>query len=384
MHGRIDNNCGSSSITLNFLTIFQILQEQPKHGPATWNKCCPEEQVLTPTKTCEMMLGFVTRYVPPIINATFFNDCIEDSEVINFTMKPKIYIPQNPAMVYEESSNLDHLYILQNGSLLIVFDNMLGGYGIFNDYCLEIDPNTHTFFALAWTPDVHNEIVTGIVLSKFYKGIAFIMAISFCCLIITSALYMLVPRFRTLHGRSFALHTLNLALGYVFVAAMYFKWDGRSKMEGNQYLQYFISAAFMWQFTMCVDTVINVWYYIPKKISPIEGRHRGWIHFAIYVAFSQSIPFLFIIHHDKDSAPVNYYMSTLGEENHDDQWLFFGPILGIILLCVGMFGMIYYGFRKLNSIQSFAYIIRMKLRKQKRQEIALPFCSKEMEYVKDS
>lgn len=164
---------------------------------------------------------------------------------------------------------------------------------------------------------------------------------------------------------------------------MYFKWDGHSsKMEGNAYLQYFVSSAFLWQFTMCVDTLINVWYYIPKKISPIEGRYRGWLHFGAYVLFCQCIPFLFIIHHDNDS--INYYMSTVDAVDHGGQWRFFGPILGIIVLCIGMFAGIYYGFRKLNEIQSLAYIIRMKLRKQKREVIAMPFCSKEMEYVKDS
>lgn len=339
---------------------------------------------MTMGKTCEKVVGIPTAFRVPIINATFYSDCIEDSEVIDFYLPTAVYLPQNKSVIYNEREYNDQLYILQNGSLLIVFEDMQNGYSVFTDYCLDIDPESHTFFALVVSSAVSQEIVTGIVLSKFYKGIAFIMAISFCCLLVTSALYMIVPRFGTLHGRSFALHTLNLALGYVFTATMYFKWDGSSRMEGNEYLQYFVSAAFMWQATMCVDTLINVWYYIPKKISPIEGRYRGWIHFGIYVFFSQSIPFLFIIHHDKDSAPVNYYMSTLGEENHNEQWKFFGPIFGIIVLCIGMFAAAYYGFRRLNSIQSLAYIIRMKLRKRKCEQIEMPFCSKEMDYVKDS
>lgn len=326
-------------------------------------------------------MGILPKFNPPLINATFFKDCIEDSESFKFPIERKIYIPQDKSMLYDE----EQLYILQNGSLLVVFDNVADGYSIYTDYCLDVDQKTHSFFALVWTPEAQQQIRTGVVLSKFYKGIAFIMTFSFCCLLFTSALYLIIPRFGTLHGRSFALHALNLALGYVFTASMYFKWDGHSRMEGNGYLHYFVSAAFMWQFTMCVDTLINVWYYIPKNISPIEGQFRGWIHFAIYVVFSQSIPFLFLIASTgEDSSSVSYYMSTLDDENHDDQWRFFGPILAIILLCIGMFAAIYYGFRKLNSIQSFAYIIRMKLRKQKREDIPMPFCTKEMEYVKDS
>lgn len=336
------------------------------------------------TKTCIKLPEIIALFRAPIINATFFDNCIEDSEIINFTLPAEIYIPQKQTFQYDEADSLDHLYILQNGSLLIVFENMLTGYEIHSDYCLDLDPKTHTFVAMVSSDYEAPEIRTGVVLSKFYKGVACILTISFCCLIVTSALYMIVPRFGTLHGRSFALHALNLALGYVFTASMYFKWEPNSRMEGNEYLQYFISAAFMWQFTMCVDTVVNVWYYIPKKISPIEGKYRGWIHFAIYVLFSQTIPFLFIINPNNDTPEVNYYMSTLGDDSHNAQWRFFGPILAIIILCVAMFAVIYFGFRKLNSIQSFAYIIRMKLRKQKREEIEMPFCSKEMEYVKDS
>lgn len=336
------------------------------------------------TKTCEIGQGIVTKFRPPVINATFFVDCIEDSEVFTFPMEPRIYLSQNNSMLYDEVNYGDHLYILQNGSLLIVFDNMQGGYSIYSDYCLDKDPKTDSFFALVWTEDAEQQIVQGFVLSKFYRGIALIMTFSFCCLLFTSALYLMVPRFGTLHGRSFALHALNLALGYVFTASMYFKWDGHSRMEGNEFLHYFVSAAFVWQLTMCVDTVINVWYYIPKKISPIEGQFRGWIHFAIYVVFSQSIPFLFMIGSSEDATQTNYYMSTLDEENHNNQWRFFGPILAIILLCVALFAVTYYGFRKLNSIQSFAYIIRMRLKMQKKEVIEMPFCSKEMEYVKDS
>lgn len=366
-----------------FLT-FQISPEQPTFNNSTWNKCCPVGKTLI-GRDCEDSKELIKEYHPPIINATFYStECIEDSEVINFIMTPVIRMPQNQSLYYDEIMYGDHLYILQNGSLLIVFDNMMSGYGVYDEYCLDLNPETHSFFALVYTTDLEKQIVTGIILDKFYKGIALIMTISFCCLIITSALYLLVPRFGTLHGRSFALHTMNLALGYVITASMYYKWDGNTSMTGNDYLQYFVSAAFMWQLTMCIDTVINVWYYIPKNISPIEGRYRGWIHFAAYVIFSQTIPFLFIIRKDESDTPVSYYMSTLGETNHGGQWRFFGPILFIVVLCCGLFAVIYYGFRKLNSIQSFAYIIRMKLRKQKREEIEMPFCSKEMEYVKDA
>ena len=363
--------------------------EQPKFtNQSSWKKCCPEGMVLAEDKACVAIAeSEAIAFRPPIINATFFTDCIEDSETIDFLMRPLVYMPQNQSMLYDEGDYGDHLYILQNGSLLIVYENMETGFGVFSDYCLDINPKTHTFFALVYSPEMHRDIQTGVVLGKFYKGIAIIMVTSFICLVITSALYMCVPRLRTLHGRSFSLHGMNLALGYIIIASTYFKWEGNQKspMEGNAWLQYFVSAAFMWQFTMCVDTLINVWYYIPKKISPIEGKYRGWIHFGCYVAVSQLVPLFFIIHHDESSTTVNYYMSTLGEENHDDQWLFFGPILFIILLCVGMFVATYYGFRKLNSIQSLAYIIRMKLRRQKREdEVPLPYCSKEMEYVKDS
>lgn len=358
--------------------------DQPKFNvnSAKWNKCCPDGETLTTKRTCEKH-NITFAFRPPLINATFFRDCIEDSEVINYQMEAVPYLLSNKSLVYEEIQG-DHLYILQNGSLLVVYATMLDGYDIHSEYCLDIDPSTQTLFALVYTNGSELELKSGFYMSKFYQGIACIMIVSFCCLIVTAFFYVIVPRFGTLHGRSFALHSLNLAMGYIITSSLYMQWDGISKMGGNVYIQYFVSAAFMWQLTMCIDTIINVWYYIPRKISPIEGKFRGWIHFALYVIFSQSIPFFFIIHHGEDSADINYYMSTLGEENHDDQWYYYGPILTIIVLCIGMFVAIYYGFRKLNEIQSFAYIIRMTLRKQKKEEIALPYCSKEMEYVKDS
>lgn len=79
------------------------------------------------TRSCDLGDGLVTKFKPPIINATFYQDCIEDSEVINFNMKLEVFFSTNTSLLHEEVTG-ESFYILQNGSLLIVYDTMNTGY----------------------------------------------------------------------------------------------------------------------------------------------------------------------------------------------------------------------------------------------------------------
>lgn len=334
-------------------------------------------------KECVLASPQITAaFQPSIINATFYQNCIEDSEEVNFNLTMAFDSPCHNRTAFEYTVAAgDKLYVLQNGSLLVVYEEPESGYDIFSRYCLDVDMKTQTIFALQCEGDIVKEYRSS--LGKFYKGVAVIMILSFVGLIITGTLYIIVPRFRSLHGRSLVCHLFNLSMGYLLTSINYFKGVEENRNSEIHFIHYFISAAFMWQLVMVVDTCINVWYYLPKQISPVEGRHRGWIHFLIYFLFSQLVPILFTLHGESDND-VSYLLSTLSDDNHDDQWYFFGPILFIIVLCFALFVVVYFGFRELNEIHSLAYIVRMQLKRRNIEEPSVNLCSKEMQYVKSS
>lgn len=115
---------------------------------AKLKKCCPPDEIYLPSgggrDKCDIAN---VKFVPTVIEAVFFEHCIEDTER-NVTLNYEIGNPcgDDEALVYGEDYG-DNLYVLQNGSLLRV-DSDFSGFDIFDEYCLDMDRDTALLTAI--------------------------------------------------------------------------------------------------------------------------------------------------------------------------------------------------------------------------------------------
>lgn len=114
------------------------------------------------------------------------------------------------------------------------------------------------------------------------------MAISVPCSIIVAIVYVLLPDFNDLHGKSLSFYSLCLATGYLLLSYVLFSGDQRGIL--GYIIQYFMLAAYFWVLFMIIDIAIQVWIYLPKHI---ESNYEG-IRLIIYFMLSQGMPLLFV------------------------------------------------------------------------------------------
>lgn len=113
---------------------------QPKYtSTAKLKKCCPKGEMYLPSGDGKDKCDIENvEFVPVVIEAIFFENCIEDTEK-TISLDYEIGNPcgEHEALIYSKEYG-DILYVLQNGSLLRV-DDSFGGYDVFDDYCLDMD-----------------------------------------------------------------------------------------------------------------------------------------------------------------------------------------------------------------------------------------------------
>ncbi len=122
---------------------------QPKFTDlARIKKCCPKDEMYVPSgggrDKCDIAN---VKFVPVVIEAVFYEHCIEDMEK-SISLEYEIGNPcgNDEALIYSKEYG-DNLYVLQNGSLLRVDDDYTG-FDIFDDYCLDMDRDTAILTAI--------------------------------------------------------------------------------------------------------------------------------------------------------------------------------------------------------------------------------------------
>lgn len=125
------------------------IELQPKHTDfAKIKKCCPEGEMYLPSGRGRDKCDIANvAFVPVIIEAIFFEHCIEDTEKV-ISLQNEIGNPcgEHEALIYSKEYG-DNLYVLQNGSLLRVDDDFTG-FDIFDDYCLDMDRDSSFLTAI--------------------------------------------------------------------------------------------------------------------------------------------------------------------------------------------------------------------------------------------
>lgn len=135
----------------------QILDktQQPEYSvKAHIKKCCPWGQNYRTSSDGQSNCDHENvRFQVPLIDAIFYENCIEDTEQeisLNYVFGNTCInkqiagssvsaLPMEHAYIYSKAYG-DLLYVLQNGSLLRVDVNFTA-YDVFDNYCLDMDQN---------------------------------------------------------------------------------------------------------------------------------------------------------------------------------------------------------------------------------------------------
>ncbi|XP_050090570.1 probable G-protein coupled receptor Mth-like 14 isoform X2 [Anopheles aquasalis] len=281
---------------------YQKLPVQPMYVNSTASvirKCCPVGQRMLHDGTRYVECGkddFDSGPISPTfelkaIVAQLHEGCIEDrEEEINLRVLAGEPCPMDYGLIAYGKRTKDTLYVIQNGSLLVVLDQMLEYY-IYNAYCLDYDPADASVMAyvcvsdVALSPDVFNGQIVMLTL-------CLIMAVPL--LLATAFFYYVIPELHDVHGKALAMNCVNFAVALLLETYFQYRTHGH-RLDSDEvvlesYAEYFILATFFWLMVNIANNCFHAWYFLPKRQTPTSERKR----FLLYAIIAQLVP-LFII-----------------------------------------------------------------------------------------
>ncbi|XP_032599271.1 probable G-protein coupled receptor Mth-like 14 isoform X1 [Drosophila grimshawi] len=310
-------------------------------------KCCPLGENLDfyrENQSDSMCDGAVLSFEPTIINAVLFDNCIEDLEI--FTELP--YEVGNPcnsvtffsSFQYDDTEDL--LFILQDGSLLIIDKNGNESYTVEENYCLDQDKSGHMLAFICIT-QVDEVSKAKIII------VAVLMLVSMPCLLLVSYLHLTLRLLRNLHGWSLALMSLCLACGY-FVYSVVHIYGIPSGGFIGYVIQFFILSFFFWYLCICCNVLLNIWYKLPYYIQ----FNKTWtiLNFGAYCVFSITGPAILVSLTVQKGLPgmPSYFLQGLTESIRESQRYFIPPVSTILGLSFLVMVISFFGFQRIKSV----------------------------------
>uniref|UniRef100_A0A182PWE2 G-protein coupled receptors family 2 profile 2 domain-containing protein n=1 Tax=Anopheles epiroticus TaxID=199890 RepID=A0A182PWE2_9DIPT len=282
------------------LTICVKLPIQPTYvsrDASVIRKCCPQGESLMSEYSlylsCQGNSAFASAALPQAIVAQFYRECIEDlEEDIQLQERYGNPCPNEDAMVSFSARTNDTLYVIQNGSLLVIYGGKY--YDVYNTYCLDFDRTDGTLVGYVCAAEV--TVVADLVQGQLLLlTICLIVAIP--ALLVTALLYILVPKLRDLHGRALAMNCVNFAIALLLECFFQYRNRGNrmllDDMALENYAEYFILATFFWLLVNCANNCFHAWYYVPQgKHTKTSDKNK---RFAAYAVFAQLLPLLIIL-----------------------------------------------------------------------------------------
>lgn len=190
-----------------------------------------------------------------ILNATFYENCIEDNETgpkLNYTFSNACESKLNNVMIKYAQEYGDLLYVLQNGSLLVVDENF-ESYDIHPDYCLDVDREEGHLYAIVCV--FKSNFQTRILRAEAYLY-ALCLWLSVPCLFVTVFFYVKIGELRNLHGKSLACHCTCLAVAYILLGIVQIQLNVAFTM--TYFIQYSLISCICWLCVLCIDICIEI------------------------------------------------------------------------------------------------------------------------------
>lgn len=223
-------------------------------------KCCP------PGQSYELING--TRYhqcaaeaqpfYAPTVNATFYDECIEDEE--STVHMELLYgndcrhdsIDRNQTRLLYTHSNETLLYVIQNGSLLVINPDI--DYYIFDDYCLDMNRDTGALSAIVCDPRANSRQRILRLEANLYAVCLFI---SVPCLLVTAYLYLRVDDFQRTHGILLTCHTMCLAIAFILLIVTQNQTE--ISLVLTYVIQYSLLSCLCWLNANCCTIGFELW-----------------------------------------------------------------------------------------------------------------------------
>uniref|UniRef100_A0A182Q4X1 Methuselah N-terminal domain-containing protein n=1 Tax=Anopheles farauti TaxID=69004 RepID=A0A182Q4X1_9DIPT len=259
-------------------------------------KCCPRGESLSieHTKYVSCQKNNLSVTMPRAIKAQFYRDCIEDlEEEVALAVKYGSPCPIEGNLVGFGARMNDTLYVIQNGSLLVIYDQMVE-YDVYDAYCLDHDRTDGSLIGYVCPSQVR-------VMADVVKGQLFMFAVTLALavpgLLVTAALYMTIPNLHNLHGRALAMNCVNFAVALLLECWFQFRNGGKrmlvEDMVLENYAEYFILATFFWLLVNCGNHCFHACYSVPRG-AKFDKKEEN-VRFALYAVVAQLIPLLIII-----------------------------------------------------------------------------------------
>uniref|UniRef100_A0A182MXK3 Cyclic nucleotide-binding domain-containing protein n=1 Tax=Anopheles dirus TaxID=7168 RepID=A0A182MXK3_9DIPT len=321
-------------------------------------KCCPPGEILksehTKYMSCQKDARSAT--LPPPIVARFYRGCIEDlEEDIRLEVQYGSPCPIEGFLVSFGEHTNDTLYVIQNGSLLVIYGPEVD-YDVYDTYCLDHDGVNGTLVGYVCPSAVR-------VMPDVIKGQLFMFAISLILavpvLLVTAALYMIVPALHDLHGRALAMNCVNFAIALMLECCFQFRNRGKRMLVDDMvlenYAEYFILATFFWLLVNCGNHCFHTWYSVPR--AKTFNKQREDVRFVLYALVAQFIPLAIILAYSTTPSGLPAFKHYL-----------FIPIgvtlvLGLIFLLATAAGL-----RQLKRSYYDRFLIRCRLLEAKRED----------------
>ncbi|XP_052847090.1 G-protein coupled receptor Mth2 isoform X4 [Drosophila gunungcola] len=309
---------------------------------ACLNICCPWRQVYNSIKG-ECMVDHADNRTwpdPPMLNVTFANETIEPVNIFKqFAIQSFRPCPQMFSL-QPELYNFDEYRIFANGSMLRVDDKV---HIRKNEFCLvpTFVNDTDTYYSLnpanCDMADEHSTV-------KIINAYAMLFSIPF--MLLTIAVYLLIPELRNQHGKSLVCYLVGLSVGYTALCyvQLYTNIDAlgvKCKLFGYTAYFFFMSA-YLWLNVISFDLWHN--FRGTRGINRFQEKKR-FLFYSLY-SWGLAVVFLaFTFFAQEFTSWPSYLKPGIGDgtycwldmNNWSAMIYFYGPILAIVVANTIMF-----------------------------------------------
>ncbi|XP_055378846.1 probable G-protein coupled receptor Mth-like 14 [Condylostylus longicornis] len=306
-------------------------------------KCCPMGESLHPYdgpggRKCDYENK---TFVPKLITAALYENCIEDLEE-HYELEVEVGNPCNVSFIYTRDYG-DRIYVMQNGSLLIMDEYGNQSFDIFDDYCLDVDYQSGELLAIVCVTPIgaHISEAQTILFAVF-------MFVSVICLIFVAYIHFAIRELRTVHGLSLGCMSLCLAIGFsLYIYAQLIHGD-RGRI--GYFVQFFLLAYFFWLTMLALNIVVTVWYFLPRYIT--ITRTIRYCRLGIYACIASFIPLFFVLITYSKRLPgmPSYFYQAWSESVQESQRYFIPPVSACIFSTFCLLVISYFGFRNCDKI----------------------------------
>ncbi|XP_053659819.1 uncharacterized protein LOC128708865 [Anopheles marshallii] len=251
-------------------------------------KCCPPGQMIQPRNSFEYECVPGSRELQiETIEAQFYgnNECVEvTGEQVVLPVESQDLCESDPLALMYSADQGDELFVLQNGSLLVLEMGSL--VSVFDSYCVEM---TNDAMLLAKVCEPARIDRVGVV--EFFM--LFGSVLSVLALLFTALCYSFVPKLKDTFGYLIAAHAGTFAIGTIFFGLA--RCGGRCIDPGNVEITEIFSNALLGSsmfaaFLMNVYNALYVAYYIPNGLEYENKNKRDMYAFLAVLYCITLIP----------------------------------------------------------------------------------------------